>query len=132
MIAGAPRTSVDEPLVVQRVEPSPQVWGLPRKFKLVVHGVFRFENFPRVCYDAINLQNPTRRQAERGSPVRLEVNSVLYGILADEGLVQLLLDAVRAAQIKNLARLRAKLELRLAEHRMLEQYGALDAWRETS
>jgi hypothetical protein len=60
------------------------------------------------------------------------VVSVLYGILADEDLIQLVLDAARAAEAKNLGRLRAELELRLAEHRMLEQYGSHDAWDDTS
>ncbi|WMT56028.1 hypothetical protein [Truepera radiovictrix] len=62
------------------------------------------------------------------------MNSVLYGSLADEDLVQLVADAARAARVRNLAQLLAELRLRLAEYRLLEQHGAYDAdaWDDTS
>ncbi len=58
--------------------------------------------------------------------MRLEVDSLLYGILADEDLIQIVLDAARAAEIENTTRLRAEFQLRLADYRLLGQYGDLD------
>jgi len=53
---------------------------------------------------------------------------VLYGILANEKLIELVMDAAQAANIADTKNLRAELELRLAEYRLLEQYGSLDEW----
>jgi hypothetical protein len=53
---------------------------------------------------------------------------VLYGILADDELVDLVMDAAHAANITDTKKLRAELELRLAEYRLLEQNGSLDEW----
>ncbi len=53
---------------------------------------------------------------------------MLYGILADDELVELVMDAARAANVPNIAKLRAELELRLGEYRLFEQYGSLDEW----
>jgi hypothetical protein len=53
---------------------------------------------------------------------------VLYGILADDELVNLVMDAAHAANVSNTEKLRAELELRLVEYRLQEQYGSLDEW----
>lgn len=58
----------------------------------------------------------------------LEVYSVLHSILSDDELVEMAMDAANAAGIENPERLRAELQLRLAECRLLEQYGSLDEW----
>lgn len=60
--------------------------------------------------------------------MRLEVFSLLYGILADDELIELVMNAARAANVSDTKNLRAELELRLAEYRLLEQYGSLDEW----
>lgn len=57
--------------------------------------------------------------------MRLEVISLLYGILADDELIELVMDAANAANVSNTEKLRAELELRLVEYRMQEQYGSL-------
>ncbi|ADI15421.1 hypothetical protein Trad_2311 [Truepera radiovictrix DSM 17093] len=138
MIGAVPRTRVDEPLVAHRValqaKLSPHPWGFAEIFKLVAHRVLGIDKAHHIFYNLPNPKNPARRQAERGSPVRKEVNSVLYGSLADEDLVQLVADAARAARVRNLAQLLAELRLRLAEYRLLEQHGAYDAdaWDDTS
>lgn len=53
---------------------------------------------------------------------------MLYGILADDELIDLVIDAAHAANISDTKNLRAELELRLAEYRLLEQSGSLDEW----
>lgn len=137
MIGTAPRTRVDEPLVAHRVALqatlSPRLWGYAKVFKLVANRVLGIDKDVDVDYTSSKAKNPTRRQAERGSPPRKEVNSVLY-ILADDDIVQLVTDAARAARVPNLAQLLAEVRLRLAAHRLLEQYGAYDAtpWADTS
>jgi len=130
MMVNTPRPSVDEPLVAQRVITSPHSWGLYLSNKLVVQRVREIDKTKKICYRAIEPGNPARRHAERGSTVRLEVYSVLYGILADDELIALVMDAARAAGIPDpyLTKLRAELELRLAEYRIQEQYGSVDEW----
>ncbi|MFZ5991147.1 MAG: hypothetical protein ACOYW9_05155 [Deinococcota bacterium] len=125
MIDNVPRPSVDEPLVASRIVFSPHKWGCKPKPKLVAS---RIDNLNRLCYTATKPKNPTRRQAERGLSVRLEVFSLLYGILADDELIELVMNAARAANVSDTKNLRAELELRLAEYRQLEQYGSLDEW----
>ena len=128
MMVNAPRPSVDEPLVVQRVTTSPHPWGSCLGYKLVVQRVWEIDTSQKICYSVLKPKNPARRQAEKGSSVRLEVCSVLYGILADDELIALVMDAARAAGVPNpyLTKLRAELELRLAEYRLQEQYGSVD------
>jgi len=130
MMVNTPRPSVDEPLVVQRVTTSPHSWGSCSGRKLVVQRVWEIGKTQLICYRAIEPGNPARRHAERGSTVRLEVCSVLYGILADDELIALVMDAARAAGVPDpyLTKLRAELELRLAEYRIQEQYGSVDEW----
>jgi hypothetical protein len=97
---------------------------------LVVQRVWEIDTAQKICYRAIQPGNPARRQAEKGSTVRLEVISLLYGILANDELIALVMDAARAAGIPDpyLTKLRAELELRLAEYRIQEQYGSVDEW----
>ncbi len=130
MMVNTPRQSVDEPLVAQRVITSPHSWGLYLSSKLVVQRVWEIDETRKICYSALKPKNPARRQAEKGSSVRLEVISLLYGILADDEITALVMDAARAADIPNpyIAKLRVELELRLVEYRMQEQYGSLDEW----
>lgn len=128
MIDRAPRLSVDEPLVGQRVTTSPHPWGLLLKHKLVVQRVWEIDNQTILCFNALKPKNLARRQAKRGSSVSQEVCSVLCGILTDEELVDLVIDAAHAANVSNTEKLRAELELRLTEYRLLRQYGSLDEW----
>lgn len=128
MIDNVPRLSVDEPLVVQRVTTSPHSWGLLPKHKFVVQRVWEIDNQIILCFNALKPKNPARRQAERGLSVRREVFPLLYGILANDELIELVMDAARAASILDTTKHRAELELRLAEYRLLEQYGSLDEW----
>jgi len=130
MMVNTPRPSVDEPLVAQRVITSPHSWGLYLSNKLVVQRVREIDKTQLICYRAIKPGNPARRQAEKGSTVRLEVISLLYGILADDEITALVMDAAHAADIPNpyIAKLRAELELRLAEYRIQEQHGSVDEW----
>jgi len=128
MMVNTPRPSVDEPLVAQRVITSPHSWGLYLSNKLVVQRVREIDKTQKICYRTIKPGNPARRQAEKGSTVRLEVVSVLYGILANDELIDLVMDAAHAANVSNSEKLRAELELRLAEYRIQEQYGSVDEW----
>ncbi|MBS3933335.1 MAG: hypothetical protein KGZ35_03180 [Truepera sp.] len=57
---------------------------------------------------------------------------MLYGILADDELTEMVMDAAGAAEIANPERLRDEFRLGLAEYRLLEQYGSHDAWYDTS
>lgn len=128
MMVNTPRPSVDEPLVVQRVTTSPHSWGSCSGCKLVVRRVWEVDAAQKICYSALNPKNPARRQAEKGSSVSQEVCSVLYGILANDELIDLVMDAAHAANVSNSEKLRAELELRLVEYRLQEQYGSLDEW----
>jgi hypothetical protein len=83
MMVSTPRPRVDEPLVAQRVTTSPHPWGSCLGCKLVVRRVQEVDAAQKICYRAIEPGNPARRHAERGSTVRLEVCSVLYGILGN-------------------------------------------------
>lgn len=134
MMSGVPRQILrgDEPLVGQRVT-RPHIRGVVMaKSKLVVQRVQEIDRSHSLCYTPLKPQNPPRRQAERGSWARLEVHSVLYGILADEDLTEMVMDAAYAAEVENLARLRAEFLLLLAKHRLLEQFGSLDWGYDTS
>ena len=130
MMVSTPRPSVDEPLVAQRVITSPHPWGLYLSNKLVVQRVREIDAAQKICYSALNPKNPARRQAEKGSSVSQEVCSVLYDILADDELIDLVMDAARAAGVPDpyLTKPRAELELRLAEQRLLKRFGSLDEW----
>ena len=126
MMVVVPRPSVDEPLVAQRVTDPHECGDVVGKPKLVDHRVLGIDKALDICYSSIKPKNPTRRQAERDSPVKQEVVSLLYGSLADEDLVCLVLDAARAANVQNTKKLIAEFELRLAEYRLFEQYGSPD------
>lgn len=128
MIDNVPRPSVDEPLVGQRVTTSPHSWGLLLKRKLVVQRVREIDNQTILCFNALKPKNLARRQAKRGSSVSQEVCSVLYGILADDELVNLVMDAAHAANVSNTEKLMAEFKLRLVEYRLQEQCGSLDEW----
>lgn len=130
MMSSVPRQSLrgDEPLVGQRVT-RPHFRGVViSKAKLVVQRVREIDINSNMCYRALRPKDPARRQADKGSSVTLEVHSVLYGVLADEDLTEMVMDAAYAAKVENLERLRAEFQLRLADYRSLEQYGFLDQW----
>lgn len=133
MIDIVPRLSVDEPLVVQKVIPNRAI--LPHfrgatisESKLVVQKVRRIDSPSAICYSANDLHGLARRQAVKGHLGSLEVFSLLYGILADDELTEMVMDSAMAAEVENLSRLQAEFELRLAEYRLLAQYGCLDPW----
>ena len=66
MMHGAPRTSVDEPLVVRRVAlriTFPHICGVSINNKLVVRRVGEIDKLFHICYHANNAKNPTSRQA---------------------------------------------------------------------
>lgn len=128
MINNVPRPCVDEPLVAQRVIFSPHTWGFIQKSKLVVQRVQEIDKKIEPCYTPIKPRNLTRRQAKRGSSERQEVCSVLYGILTDEELTEIVVDAAHAAGFENPERLRQEFRLRVIEKRLLDQYGDLDNW----
>jgi hypothetical protein len=126
MIQNVPCPGVDGPSLIIRKVISPPTWGVDAKFKSLI--------IRNTCGIIHKRRSFTRRQVERGSLMSLEVNPLRYGILADDDIKNLVREAAYVAGLSNTMtkQLMAALNLSLAEHRRLEQYGSLDEYDDTS